>query len=377
MAIVPLLPEYARRFGLSSFDQGLLLSATAFSTLAVSVPAGTLADRFGARRLTIGAGYLMAVAMVAQAVSPTFSWLLVARLVFGAGYGVVWTAGIAWLASASPDGTGLGGTVAASGIGGIVGPVLAGALGQWFGLASPWWVGAGAFVLLSVTISALKVPVFVTESTELRFRSALGGMARNRSIVAATAAVIAAGLTWSVAYLLVPGQLHSDGVGAGTTGLILAAAAFVYIIGSAATNSFGSRAIRAKVVLAGIVALGLIFAPAVVSSAPVALAVVLCGSAVARSVLWTVAYPLAAKGAEQRGLGLGVVMGVLQAIWAATAVVSPLLAGAAAGTAGPPVIYALTILATLGIVSFAVAWMLRRQLSLRARLVFDRAGASA
>jgi MFS family permease len=373
-AIVPLLPVYARHFSLSSFSEGILLSATAFSTLAVSIPAGTLADRVGARRLTLASGYVMAMAMVLQGLSPSFAWLLLARLIFGVGYGIVWTAGLAWLGSASPDGSGLGRTVAASGIGGIIGPVLAGTLGEWFGLAMPCWIGAAALAALAVALGYVKVPLFATRSEVTGLRSGLSEMMRNRSIVVAIAAVVAAGLTWSVAYLLAPEQLQSEGVGSGTIGLIISAAAVVYVIASTATNSLGARAVRVKVILTGVAVLALTFAPAVLSSAPVALAALLCSGAVARAVLWTVAYPLAARGAQQRGLGLGVVMGAMQAIWAATAVVSPLLAGAAAGTAGPSVLYALTMLATLGIMGGAIVLILRRRLPLRARMLLQRAG---
>src|SRR5262249_59776679 len=62
----------------------------------------------------------------------------------------------------------------------------------------------------------------------------------------------------------------------------------------------------------------------------------------ARSVLWTVSYPLAASGAQRCGAGLGVVMGLLNGVWAATALLSPLLAGLAAEHVGPRAVFATT-----------------------------------
>src|SRR6516162_1640461 len=125
-ALVPVMPVYARQFGLSGFQQGMVLGATGLATLAVSVPAGALSDRFGARRLTLWAGWLMSAAMFAQAMAGSFPLLLAARLGFGIGFAVIWTAGLAWLAEAAPGGPGLGGTVASAGAGGVVGPALAG-----------------------------------------------------------------------------------------------------------------------------------------------------------------------------------------------------------------------------------------------------------
>src|SRR5258708_36721159 len=121
-AVVPVLPVYAHRFGLSGLQQGLVLGATGLAALAVSLPAGALPDRFGARRLTLWAGLLMAIATLIQALAGSFVILLLARLLFGAGYAVVWTAGLAWMAEGSPDGQGLSGSGASRGLGGGAGP---------------------------------------------------------------------------------------------------------------------------------------------------------------------------------------------------------------------------------------------------------------
>src|SRR5258708_27624033 len=90
-AIVPIMPTYAHRLGLSGFQQGMLLGATGLATLAVSLPAGALSDRFSARRLTLWAGLLMAIAIFAQSLASNFPTLLGTRLVFRIGVCVGWT----------------------------------------------------------------------------------------------------------------------------------------------------------------------------------------------------------------------------------------------------------------------------------------------
>jgi len=370
---VPLLPAYTHRFGLSGLETGMLLAATALSTMAVSLPAGALADRLGARRLTVAAGSLMAVAMLAEAVAPSFSFLLLSRLVFGVGYGIIWTAGLTWLASVSPEGSGLGATVASSGIGGIVGPVLAGSLAGLVGLAIPFYMAALVFVALTVLLGTMRLPSPAPQAAASGFRRSAGGMLRNRGIVAATAAVVVAGMTWSVTYLLGPEELHSGGVSTATIGLLLSAAAAIFVLGSMTTTSIGTRAIRSKWILAAIAGAALAFVPGIMSSTPLSITAMVCGTAIARSVLWSVCYPLGARGAERMGLGVGVVMGFLQAVWATTSVVSPLAAGALLGVASPRDILAIAMLACLGVLGLTLAWMCRRSLGAWVRVAVERA----
>ncbi|MGH2856135.1 MAG: MFS transporter, partial [Solirubrobacteraceae bacterium] len=66
-AIVPLLPRFSEQFELSGAQTALLLALPGLATLAVSVPSGVIADRLGARRVTLAAGILLCVSLVAQA----------------------------------------------------------------------------------------------------------------------------------------------------------------------------------------------------------------------------------------------------------------------------------------------------------------------
>jgi hypothetical protein len=62
------------------------------------------------------------------------------------------------------------------------------------------------------------------------------------------------------------------------------------------------------------------------------------------------------------GIGVGVVMGFLQAVWATTSVVSPLAAGALTGVAGPSAVFALTLVGCLGVLGVTAAWIWRQPL---------------
>ena len=357
-ALVPVMPVYARRLGLSGFEQGMVLGATGLATLIVSVPAGTLSDRFGARRITLAAGLLMAAATAAQALAGGFPVLLAARLAFGAGYGMVWTAGLCWLAGAMAGGPpALGGSVASAGVGGVAGPAVSGALAQSLGLAVPLLVTAAGFAVITAGLAVLRVP----PGPASPYQASKPGQRTakvNRDLIGAAAAVVTAGLSTGVCALLVPVRLHAAGASPGQIGLAFAAAGILFAVGSALTAALGRRAVNLTVTCGGMLVVAGALSLAVVGSTPLLLVAMLCVTTAARSVLWTVSYPLAASaGASSSasssaggsagssaggGTGLGTSVGLLNVIWAATAVLGPLGAGVVAGHLGAPAAFGLT-----------------------------------
>jgi MFS family permease len=359
-AIVPIMPTYAHRFGLSGFQQGAVLAATGLATLAVSLPAGAASDRLGARRLTLWAGLLMTIALFGQSLASGFPTLLGSRLVFGVGYGVVWTAGLSWIADTVPAGRGLGGSVASAGLGGVAGPAASGALVQYFGLAVPLLVTAAAFALITTGLGLLRMPVraaapFTPLAARLRATTA------DRNTICAAAAIVTAGVTTGVCAVLVPAQLHADGASPGRIGLDFSIAGLLFAAGSTLTAAAGRRAVRIPVICGGMLVLVAAMSPTTLTVAPLAIVGTLCVATAARSVLWTVSYPLAAKGALQDSAGIGVVVGLLNGIWAATAVLGPLTAGLAMEHLGPRTIFGVTAAACAAALAaaVAVAWRTR------------------
>jgi MFS family permease len=155
------MPVYAHRFGLSGFQQGVVLGATGLAALAVSMPAGTLSDRFGARRLTLAAGLLMTAAMFAQALAGSFPAL------------------------------------------------LTGALTQHLGLAVPLLATAAGFAVVTGALGSLRAPSAAAASR--RATAGLRAAARDRGVIGAAAAVVVAGLSTGACALLVPAQLYAAG----------------------------------------------------------------------------------------------------------------------------------------------------------------------
>ncbi len=102
-ATLPVIPRYVQGpIGGSDFSVGLVTGAFAITGLACRPIAGNLADRTGRRRVVIIGALLTAVAGALYFVPAGVPGLVVARLFLGAGEGMVYTAGSAWVVDLAP-----------------------------------------------------------------------------------------------------------------------------------------------------------------------------------------------------------------------------------------------------------------------------------
>jgi predicted MFS family arabinose efflux permease len=253
----------------------------------------------------------------------------------------------------------LGGSVASAGVGGVAGPAISGALAQSLGLAVPLLVTAGIFAVITVGLAMLRVRPGPAAPYQARTRGERPAAA-NHDLIGAGAAVVTAGLSTGVCALLVPARLHAAGASPGQIGLAFAAAGILFAVGSALTAAAGRRAVNLPVTCAGMLVLAAALSLAVVGTTPLPLVAMLCVTTAARSVLWTVSYPLAA--AAEGGAGVGASVGLLNVIWAATAVLGPLGAGVAAAHLGTAAAFGLTeaVCAAALAVTAALTWRGRR-----------------
>src|SRR5262249_17240101 len=227
--------------------------------------------------------------------------------------------------------------------------------------AAPFLAPSAGIGLLTVCLGLLRIRAAEPASPAPMGTSLRAATSEPRTVAAAAAVVIAGGTT-GVSGLLVPDELHAAGASTGRIGLAVAAAGVLFVAGSTPTASAGRRAVRIPVLLAVMLVLALAFSPAVLTSAPFALVAMLCATTAARSVLWTISYPLAATGAERSGAGLGVVMGLLNGVWAVTVLLGPLLAALAVERLSAQAVFGLTAaacIATLAVTALA-AGSLRR-----------------
>ncbi len=340
-AIVPLLPRINHAYGLTPSGDALILAAPGLATLAISLPAGALADRLGARRLTIAATVTMSLAALAMA-APNYPLLLAGRLVFGLAYGIVWTTGVAWMSGSQAEAGSprLGAVATSAAVGMVAGPAIGGVLSDAFGLSSPFLAVAVLAAALATALSqqpADQQREIHPRTTTLRDLARV--LPRHPRVVTAAAVLAVGGAVGGVVQLLVPLQLHQAGFSAGATGVAFSAAAGVYIVVSALVVRLGRRATTIRWATAGGLALALSLVPGTFEPGAGALIGMLVLSTAPRAIVSTVSYPLATDSAAQAELGDGLVIGLLNGTWAAGLVLAPLLAGALDQMAGPGVAY--------------------------------------
>ena len=97
-AVIPVLPLYAQSFSVSHAAIGATVAVYGLARVLLGVPTGALADRLGRRGTLAIGGAVSAFGNLWCAAAETFAELLAARLVAGAGAGVVLTAGLIVLA---------------------------------------------------------------------------------------------------------------------------------------------------------------------------------------------------------------------------------------------------------------------------------------
>jgi YNFM family putative membrane transporter len=145
-----ILPVLSREFGVGAARAGLTVSAVVLAIAASSSFYGPLSDALGRRRVMAGAVALLAVATFACALAPSFGALVALRALQGLLVPGMTAVSVAYAGDrfATRDLPAVvGGIIAASVVGGLLGRVLAGAVAAHLGWRSP-------FVLFAVLTAA-------------------------------------------------------------------------------------------------------------------------------------------------------------------------------------------------------------------------------
>lgn len=187
--ISPVLPLYAREFGVSYAGAGLLVSSFAAGRLAFDYIGGALADRASPRLLTTAGALITAISAFLCGCATSYSWLIFYRLIEGVGsafYVITIMALFARTVSAEQMGKAMGFYQSMILLGVSFGPTIGGVVAEMSGLRAPFFVmaafGVGVAVLTSAFVTN-EVPSFHENERQRPPLSAVARHARSRSLV--------------------------------------------------------------------------------------------------------------------------------------------------------------------------------------------------
>jgi MFS family permease len=144
--VAPVLPLYARSFGVSYDAASLLISAYAFARLLSDPVVGPLIDRLGVRWTSIAGALILGVSSLLAGLMKSFALVVVFRAVGGIGTSLVFAALYSYLLKIVPSDR-MGRTMSvfygALDVGIIAGAPIGGVAAHFWGLASPLYVYAG------------------------------------------------------------------------------------------------------------------------------------------------------------------------------------------------------------------------------------------
>jgi len=256
--VAPVLPQYARNFGVSISAATFVITAFAVMRLVGAPPAGLLVQKLGERRVYISGLLIVAVSTAVCAFAETYWQLLLFRSLGGVGSAMFTVSSLGLMIRIAPPGA--RGRVAglfSSGfmIGSVGGPIL-GSLTVGFGLAAPFLIyGAALMVAATVVFVSLRKSAVVGPSEEaleppVPFRTVL----RHRAYRAALFSNFATGwASFGLRIALVPLFIVEVlGRGPGAAGLALTAFAVGNISVVIPSGYLSDRIGRRKLLIFGL-----------------------------------------------------------------------------------------------------------------------------
>lgn len=207
---------------------GVMYGAYAVGLFLATPIFGVVADRHGRRRPMIAGVLLQGAATLLFAFATTFGEMFAARVVQGVAAAATWTAGLALVAELFPEKRTqmMGFAMMGSTGGSVLGPVAGGVLMDLSGYRMPFVV-AGAMLVVDALMRIFLIPEPPRDAGGER--SDLGGLLRDRSVLAAALVVVLGAGGWGLLEPLLPNHLtRVAGTSSGMIGLIFTISTVMY-----------------------------------------------------------------------------------------------------------------------------------------------------
>ena len=256
--VAPVLPSYARHFGVSIAAATFVITSFAAMRLIGAAPAGGLVQRLGERRVYISGLLIVAVSTGACAFAQTYGQLLLFRSLGGIGSAMFTVSSLGLMIRISPpDARGRIAGLFASGflVGSVGGPVL-GSLTAGLGLSAPFLIYGVALLVASTVVffslrnSALADPADDGDVAKVSMRQVLGHRAYRAALFSNFATGWSSiGLRLALVPLFVVDAL---GRSAGAAGLALATFAIGNVSAVVPSGYLSDRVGRKVLVIVGL-----------------------------------------------------------------------------------------------------------------------------
>jgi MFS transporter, ACDE family, multidrug resistance protein len=355
--LAPVLPNYARSFGVGYEAVGLLISAFSFARLVADPFVGRYIDRYGERAMSTVGAVWVGLTSIAAGLAPTFPLLVLFRGLGGVGSSLFFAAMLSFLLRSIPaerTGRVMGVYYAAFNVGFIAGGPFGGVIAGWFGLASPLYVYAGACLVSAVVFwRTLRNPT--RHESETR-RGGLRRLPWNRSFV--TVLLVNGVYLWiigAVFQTLVPLFGTSDQVGLSLEGVgfALGVATATELVALYPAGRASDRRGRRAVLIPAFAGLAVTTALLGQMSMPLAFILALGALGVASGYSGVPPAPMLSDVTPEEVKGTAV--GVFRFVGDLGFVLGPLIAGWSAGAFGFGTAFVVTALPALVAVAFVVS----------------------
>jgi MFS family permease len=255
--VAPVLPQYARHFGVSISAATFIITAFALMRLVAAPPAGFLVQRLGERRVYITGLLIVALSTGACAFAETYWQLLLFRSLGGLGSAMFTVSSLGLMIRISPpDARGRVSGLFSTGflIGSVGGPVL-GSLTAGLGLAAPFAIyGAALLVAAAVIFVSLRNSAVAAPAEHVEAAVSVRDVIRHRAYRAALFSNFATGwAAYGLRIALVPlFVVEVLGRGAGFAGLALATFAIGNVSVVIPSGYLSDRVGRRKLLILGL-----------------------------------------------------------------------------------------------------------------------------
>jgi len=211
---LPVVPLYARGFGVTAAQIGVINAAFYLMAGLLSLPSGALSDLFGRKHLAVTGAVILCAGMFLLYFGKSYLHFAALYLLLGVGVAAFGPTMMSWVAEISPLthlGRAYGWYTTALFCGLGVGPAVGGAVGKWLGFLPVFLIGGGVVAVNLWTMgrflpSTLQQPR--TRKERGPWRVNMGKILTNRPLVGCWAATFGSSIIAGTFFSFLP--LHAD-----------------------------------------------------------------------------------------------------------------------------------------------------------------------